>query len=72
MHMGLQGAYRKFSGTCGWSPNFLGHLAHRFHGVTVFFRIFTIPLRDQPFNFCALYPILDVLLWPLSIHTHSR
>jgi hypothetical protein len=21
MHMGLQGAYRKFSGTCGWSPN---------------------------------------------------
>src|SRR5262250_2993247 len=20
MHLGLQGAYRKFSGTCGWSP----------------------------------------------------
>jgi hypothetical protein len=22
MHLGLQGAYRKFSGTCGWSPKF--------------------------------------------------
>jgi len=20
MHLGLQGAYRNFSGTCGWSP----------------------------------------------------
>src|SRR6266851_5619047 len=26
MHMGLQGAYRKFSGTCGWSPSLIARV----------------------------------------------
>src|SRR5262249_41825579 len=50
---------------------FLGHLAHGFHRVAVFFRVFTVALRDEPSNLRRISPLLGTLcpvlsLWPLG------
>src|SRR5262249_11158619 len=55
---------------------FLGHLAHGFHRVAVFFRVFTVALRDEPSNLRRISPLLGTLcpvlsLWPLWCGMHG-